>query len=902
MLQDPTTPTSHIELLTSVLSSDEALYSLTHPENPFPAPDGSSKTKFESQTSAIVTSTANSKFPSIADLKKEALALSKTLNIQELSALRLVILEYESRDENAIVKSTFTPQIAEMEGLWKESTLKISDLKSDEELEKEANTRRLGIYLMEKRYVVVAATFLIRATLSAEGSNSDAWKPLGQKVLDALIGNDKGYSTLKALAEGLRGRIYSENSNVPAWIKEQSEQHGEEVLFEWEKQFLTESIHLLQLIFILTYRPIFPSAKVVSLWFALMQDSRFLTEITGINYIAAPDIQRLYSYLQPLACLISLALISLPTVSEDYLRQWQGVQENDQALYIESSTTTSLITKTLLETPHDNFVSIVSFAWCIVIDRLRTNSEENQRMIEYRQTSEEMLDSNQYFDSIDKVPSAALVRILEGLGSEGKASINNLAADSVRYMWKAIIALATPNPAGFSLVAEDDGERMKETVSSLVQEAILYVAYDSSMLAASILLHDCSATVESLVGTFQPARYKMPSYISRFWSSSAAKRKILDPVRLRFPYEPEPFLQVAKALSADDALVQSFLREISTFTHVLPRWFRDYEIDCEDPFIIQLAAPLVLLEPRQEGKLSDESSAIELKVGTIGRIISEGASNQVIKWDFQYSPLALLGRILEIKLGNRPEYGGFAPGMGERIWDRDLCTDIVQIFVSLIRTRISSGITKETVDDIEALLGEASDVVSTNKDVISIILELLEEGLQEAQLDATRNTDFIQAATTFATLLARVLPQRIWPFIARSSLLERHGRGGALPAILSAIEVVKGDYDFTIAGLDLFDSLVEEVLHTCVSAVTISSPKVKTPQRSLMALSGSVSASSKRGNGTGVSKSVQKDIIAEFTRWAVALFQSYRGWKYNSLSQRHEIGKNPDIHYLSIRR
>lgn len=881
-LQEQNPPHSNIELLDTIFFSDDEFFSLSRPDNIHPKPDASTRTRLDTLTSAVNIDQTNSKFPPIKDIKDETVKLAQTLGVSEPSALRIVVLDYEGRDEVGLLKASSVPDIGEMEGVWsgKESMLRMSELKSDKEIESETLIRRLSLYLLDRRYALKVAAFLVRASVSTADDSIVVWKQLGQKYVDKAVKVDGGLAIVKSAVEGLQTRLLAKASSYPKWLEEQVEQHGEQILYEWEKQLLTEAIHILELLFILFYATIPPSAKIMKVWMTFMSDTTFLGEVDNFKLANAAEIAKLLNYLVPLASVVTLKLLAVDVLSPNFFENWRTDSDDEEEIYIKSASATKLINATLLNMPKDSYISLPAFAWALVVQRMRLFSRKLALESDTRLITQGNEDTDSLMNTLMRIPAGRMTRIIESDTPNGLQALSIAAEDSIRYLWHAIDGLCSPGP-GFWLGMAEDSEKMKEVVSTLVSNTIPVVDFDGPMLMGSILVHDGSTVVD-----------KVPAYIKRFWNDPVVAMKIKEEALLRFPFEPMPYLQVARAMSVDPNAVHRFLTEATTFTHALPRGFRDYEMDAEDAFRLQLASDLQLLMPRLDGMGEDESSGVVVRMGTMGRIISESPTAQIVAWHFEYSPLAFLGRMLELKLGNRAEYGGFVPEIADQCWDIEQCTEVVAIFDTLIRTIAKTVGPSETFEQAARILGEASDVLSRNKDVVSIILDLMEDELQGAihssQSDMIKSTDFVVNALKLSSILLKILPNRIWPFLARSSLLERHGRGGALNGMLSSVEVIRAEFDFTLAALELFDGLVEEALYTSVSALTVTTPNAsKTPQRSLVVLSESGPS---KGTHAGVTKSVQRDIIAEFTRWSVGVFESYRSWKYKSMLQKHEIG------------
>jgi nuclear pore complex protein Nup188 len=328
---------------------------------------------------------------------------------------------------------------------------------------------------------------------------------------------------------------------------------------------------------------------------------------------------------------------------------------------------------------------------------------------------------------------------------------------------------------------------------------------------------------------------------------------------------------------------------MDTFTQILPHGFSNYDVDDEDSDFskVRLNSDLLVFAPRKIGVFEDEYSSrggIIIPAGTIGEITSTGGIRPVVAWQYQYNVFPVLGRVLEHALiGN-----GVDPGPSHAAGGS---SEAVTEIIGLLSILVASGAGTPVPDDVSPtrILEEASDLLGRSRDVVSIVFDLLESGLQAAQSapNSGKSTDFIVAAVQFVDALVPILPGRVWPYLARSTILEQNGRGGAFYGILSAVEVVRGDYEFAINCLKLYEDLVEEAIRS--SVVNMGGSKS-------VALASVAPASINR---SGVSVGVQRDILAAWTRVAVDVFESYHGWKYVNQEQKLEIGK---YHYSKDKR
>ena len=114
-----------------------------------------------------------------------------------------------------------------------------------------------------------------------------------------------------------------------------------------------------------------------------------------------------------------------------------------------------------------------------------------------------------------------------------------------------------------------------------------------------------------------------------------------------------------------------------------------------------------------------------------------------------------------------------------------------------------------------------------------------------------------EACVKFASVLTLFHPDRVWSYLGRSKLLERNGQKGLMTVLLGSIEIVNGNYDFTISILDLVKSLVESV----ISGILTSQ----------------------------VSRKVQSEILSRFIAHVVGIFESFAFWAYTDPRQKVKI-------------
>lgn len=622
-----------------------------------------------------------------------------------------------------------------------------------------------------------------------------------------------------------------------------------------------------------------------------------------------------------------------------------GVVFEDNSFFLKSSNAMTEITQILTEHARNPVASIAAFGWSLIL----------------RSISEVLYSLGLDIDDIDppapepsthttpakrrRTGLAAADLYLSTLSGifahspQGKSTMAYLAKTAISEcrVFEVIVQLVTSvamestGGIAWSMVHEEDGEKMKAVLASFVRKATEIVEFSQGVVSAVLVLNEVPITEaweithspEStlLLDNEDPIRgsptSNMSEVVDKFWSDSEALTKILLPARARFPYEPLPFLKIIKSLATDPTRTHMVLTKMETFTQVLPAGFSDYEnccgnnglnslngngsttgsVDETESSPIKLLDELCLFAPRAASgyESSDQfigGGGIIIPRQTKGKVISDNrTAPPIVMWEHGYSALVFFGRILECALvgsaggGSSTVVGrrGGGSAIADQLGNKEAVGEIISILTTMILScsLSSNGSATERSEHVTTLLEEASEVVARNRDVVSIIFDLLEDELQGSSrgIAASQGTEFITIGLQFVDALAPVLPNRVWPYLARSSLLERHGKEGTLMRITNGIEVVRGDYSFTCSALRLFEDLVEDGIKGVVEKTGI----VGAPD--------AIPSAKKSVVGAGVSALVQKEILEEWTHWGVDLFESYRGWKYSAGGERMEIGK-----------
>jgi nuclear pore complex protein Nup188 len=459
-------------------------------------------------------------------------------------------------------------------------------------------------------------------------------------------------------------------------------------------------------------------------------------------------------------------------------------------------------------------------------------------------------------------------------------SIDALTSEVIRESaFNTVIALATKTG---SMSAVDDGltsRWIRLSLLDLVRVSTLYLDYSPEIVEAVLaILNDddngLSRDFNSLGSSTDPK--------SLFAKDEGLMDNIFRVARSRFPYETAPFLQLCRALVSahclnEDGLpsILAELENMESFTQIVSPNFQGYATIREDENAdyVALLQPLPMFEISSHSRISQTDSSNALIVSgtsqipqqTIGQVVSE-SKPAVIKWEHRYSCLSFLGCWLE----EWSETGGQSPG-----WTDDTATDIIALLADLIA---SSKTHSSAEASGKRILEMTSDGLSKSGDIISVIFDIFERNLQSIGSRGEpmgKSLDATMACLRFIKVLLKVLPSRVWPFLARSSFIGSDGKGGIMTAIVSAMEIPAGEYPFLMACVDLVDAVIDDAASR---AVLRRSP-------------GSVASKSTIASdwSAGIPSHVMRTILLNLTRTMVEVFNSNGNWRFNLPEQRFKI-------------
>ncbi len=287
---------------------------LAKPFSPYLPPTALSKSSFETKTSAInVSPSAHGRYD-IKEIQEDTLWLSTKTNISEIEALRIAVLEWQTRPaERLLLDSPYdeakdlrrTVGVNGLAASLRGSTqskpvLAEQDASSTFDSSEARRERLLFIYLSERRYILKTSEYLLSvalfgASLQVESSSESKSKgkspdrrggrgwveEIGNNIstvwnLDGLM-QDSGDNFIVAAVNALQSRIECLEGGS-GWFPE--EDPREDIEAAWGRNQLLEMIHIMQAMLTL----LDSSAQLIRgdallAWFRLVRKYEFFQQV-----------------------------------------------------------------------------------------------------------------------------------------------------------------------------------------------------------------------------------------------------------------------------------------------------------------------------------------------------------------------------------------------------------------------------------------------------------------------------------------------------------------------------------------------------------------------------------------------------------------------------------------------
>lgn len=223
-----------------------------------------------------------------------------------------------------------------------------------------------------------------------------------------------------------------------------------------------------------------------------------------------------------------------------------------------------------------------------------------------------------------------------------------------------------------------------------------------------------------------------------------------------------------------------------------------------------------------------DEDGIVIPSGTRGNLIIDGARTLVL-WSMNYNGWPYFARVLE-------------QAEAARAWDaRNL--DILDLITSTL-----NAMDENKGNELLSILSTGV----TTEDFIELALKIYDSALLLQKIEVCIS------CTKFLTALVRVNPHRVWPYLGRSRLLERNGKPSLMSNLMGSVEIVSNNFDFTLSIILFVEILVMEAIAESLEEE--------------------------------INVSMKMQILSQFTKHFLEVYESFAYWRYARQAQRVEIG------------
>lgn len=283
-------------------SSQDVLKLLSRPSKAFSEPTAQSKKTFETKTSAINITPSSSAPYSIAEIKEDALWLSQKTQIDEISALRVVLVECQSWAATQLLGRLSSEEIASIKEVSGNSntssplSLAITTgatadgAEADFDSQESRQLRILRTYLSERRYLFRSAEtamcqYRIRPGQDQVIKGKGPATPLSwvESVGEDVAEDFKDDAYFLSCMSDLAGNV-EKLHNGSGWYAEGNT--PTELQADWEVTQIMEMTHMMGIMFHAVDSPncIMPSILVLE-WLRLAAATNFFSDLPPVSFL-----------------------------------------------------------------------------------------------------------------------------------------------------------------------------------------------------------------------------------------------------------------------------------------------------------------------------------------------------------------------------------------------------------------------------------------------------------------------------------------------------------------------------------------------------------------------------------------------------------------------------------------
>lgn len=825
------------------------------PSEIFKKPSAQTKTELDTRTAAINATPAQDGKYDIKVIKEDAVWLSKTVDINEVAALRIVVVEFQTRPQSHLTGPLSTQDVINLQqavgadgsqasallaSVSAADTQSVDKLWSEFSTEENRHQRLIELYLSERRYSLAFVDSMLDKMLESTQDTTlmGPKAALCQEMLQALFGSADPTEVRNPRREEL---VITYIAQLPECLAladngptEVLENMGLEL--DWLRTAVTEILHLLASIFqIIDLVDVFLPAEIVSAWFQFVQTYNFLDGLSGMD----EQTSELLLPVKSLVSLTSMKMLNLPR-SVPFLDGEITDLHPDEDSYITSEDVLKQVDETINLAAEAGLGTAgpVIFTWTLIVQQMLRSHHDRQERRDLQQNRQAQEGFEREVQNIEAYPgvgrrsSAGSIVSMESQSYDKflntvYGSTSQQQQDLQRIEQMAIAVTAGGQMHSYlTVMAQTLGEghtapfrpylgaRMRSAVLGFLVFSFPVVGYITESISTFFAIVSAGRGYWGITPGTQTIKARQDVIVEAI-RDPLAMQQYLGQIWLRWPHEFAPFTNLCKEILSSPAsdLLPS-LAETSSLTFHLPDPFWEFAEDEADLGRLYLRADVPLFSVlRARKRITFGAEPFCIPADTLGQLASDTA--RVVQVQYTHSTLALLGKRLEANLAADSYDLALGP----------LEADDLAEAISLLATAIRSESAKATAAHTflsgnaaaQVVLEEIGQSLPTNKDIVTVVTDTL-DSFVDGDLTDLEAPSFrvITACLQFLDSILHVCPGRVWSYLTRCDLFMSASQAGKLSRITGTLELLDEQFDLLVTVVNFFSNLVESAVASAV--------------------------------------------------------------------------------------
>lgn len=800
----------NVERVSSYLKSNVPL---------FEPRSGTSAKRVESATAAINVPPTKDQHYDVQEIKTDAKWLADAVTVNEVEALRVCLLEWQSRPqlhlqagysdaEIASLKDNYGPRLA-FAAEFESNVL----CKRDDKLFREEQARRirqLTIYFQE-------CAGLARTWLALRDGQ------LGLLPNPPDIDSEASIADLEQCMRRLTQQL-RDLADPSAWPG--VAQSASDIYCAGSLRF---SEQLMQIVIVELRKLNNCPFSVVQDWFTTMRELDFLSAMEPQSWLSEAQL----GAFNHLIILVGVALVNCGIAIEQ-------LQSERGQHWVSESVVVTHVFETLLNAVQTSCpqAMLVAFAFGLVLQVVENHMDgsegshpsavdnEAHDTLSARRASPAASGSDRSFleihrrtkDQPDELHSARF--LLE------QTFVVNRVADQL-----AVIAQSY-SPALLTATQIAQSGFLQELLICATQYLPTSLAYSEDILTMQSAILEPPKSIHLTGLEFVDAA-------NDFLRTETPEEAIFNQASQWFPHEALPFLTLCRQLARADAIQENThyitfrLRKLQYFTALAVGSLAEYHTTREDENLNYVAlnkhayafpqGSTALLTSNLNNK-----EVLVIEAGTEGVVVSDHEP-RIIRWNYEYSGFALIGEWLEL------HYNGL---LQEVVSGVDTAQEIVSEMITLLANLLTT--TYLGIDDpeqrdasVDIILIEATAHLANGSNVAELVFNIIEQEIQAYRRRPTNtfDTSILVACMTFARAVLKIRPSQFWSQITKTNIISTHGGSGLLYMLISGVESMSGDASVTLATAHLYQDMILATMRQTTEFPVMKRWRSKSSQR-----------------------------------------------------------------------